>query len=228
MICLPQTTHRENLCRRAASVPKSAYLRRFTCPLNNAHQARVTLLYALYSESVAICSIKLQATFMPWFSVSNSVNLKKICSVEIKCHCKTSTLQKSWAHAFLHSCEQFVYFNSLIMHHTTSLPSFICVSAKLDRSEIIVWSPWHLCIINNTKISIHTAFASSAVSTWYGHLSETHECRKCNPDFTAGPRAMIRRKITILQYMNRKIRTQRKDRVKKIDIENATQTDILR
>ena len=39
---------------------------------------------------------------------------------------------------------------------------------------------------------------------------------------------MIRRKITILQYMNRKIRTQRKDRVKKIDIENATQTDILR
>ena len=80
--------------RRAASVPKSAYLRRFTCPLNNAHQARVTLLYALCSESVVIYSIKLQATLMPRFYVFNNVNWEKICSVEIKCHCKTSTLQK--------------------------------------------------------------------------------------------------------------------------------------
>ena len=80
----------------------------------------------------------------------------------------------------------------------------------------------------NTKISIHKALASSADSTRYGHLSETHECRKYNPDFTAGPREMMRRKITILQYMNRKIWTQRKDRVKKIELECTIQTDILR
>ena len=83
-------------------------------------------------------------------------------------------------------------------------------------------------MIINTKISINTALAGSAVSTRYGHLSETHECRKYNPDFTAGPREMMRRKITILQYMNRKIRTQRKDKVKKIELKCTIQTDILR
>ena len=72
LICCGQPPARSRLCfyRRAASVPKSAYLRRFTCPLNNAHQARVTLLYALYSESVAICSIKLKTMMCRWYMVA--------------------------------------------------------------------------------------------------------------------------------------------------------------
>ena len=44
--------------RRAASVPKSTYLRRFTCPLNNAHQAQVILFDAFYSARVAAYTVK--------------------------------------------------------------------------------------------------------------------------------------------------------------------------